>query len=367
MERARARRPRGRVVGGDRSRRIPLSEVSTFDGLAHTLPKAIYTTRDGLASNDILRLFEDSRGDIWIGTANPGGPSRWDRATERFHRYTEEDGLPSPVNFYPNSFAEDRAGDVWIGFNVGGGLVRYLNGRFRRLTSADGLAEGSIFNLFVDSSGRLWVPTTRGGVCRIDHPEAERPTIHTYTTADGLSSDDVKAVTEDRWGRIYLGTGRGIDRLDVATGHIRHYTANEGALLGDVLAALQDRDGTLWFSYGAGLVRLVPEPELQPIPPPILLRLADLNTQVTPSTGVWHHLAAIQSTDPNIGQALYLDGNLIGTSSASIAETAIHLTFGQRGDGTLIAPFLDGLLDEMRIFSRALTAAEIQGIYNAER
>src|SRR5229473_2353776 len=59
--------------------------------------------------------------------------------------------------------------------------------------------------------------------------------------------------------------------FDPATGHVRHYTANEGALLGDVLAALQDRDGALWFSYGTGLVRLVPEPDLPPIPPPVLI------------------------------------------------------------------------------------------------
>src|SRR5581483_5575632 len=119
--------------------------------------------------------------------------------------------------------------------------------------------------------GRLWVPTTRGGVCRIDHPEAERPSLLTYTTAEGLASNDIKAVTEDRRGRIYLGTGRGIDRLDPATGHIRHYTASEGVLLGNVSAAMQDRDGALWFSFNTGLVRLVPEPDLPPIPQPVLI------------------------------------------------------------------------------------------------
>ncbi|HXG93127.1 MAG TPA: two-component regulator propeller domain-containing protein [Blastocatellia bacterium] len=243
----------------------------SFERLAHTPPKSIYTTRDGLASDEIIRLFEDSRGDIWVGTTNRHGLSRWDRASEKFHHYTEQDGLPSLVSYYPISFAEDGAGCVWIGFSVGGGLARFCDGRFTRFTSADGLAEGGIFNLFVDSKGRLWVPTTRGGVCRIDNPKAECPSILTYTTAGGLSSDDVRAVTEDRWGRIYLGTGRGIDRLDPATGHIRHYTANEGALLGDVNAALQDSDGALWFSFATGLVRLVPEADLQPIPPPVLI------------------------------------------------------------------------------------------------
>jgi signal transduction histidine kinase len=55
------------------------------------------------------------------------------------------------------------------------------------------------------------------------------------------------------------------------SGHVRHYTANEGALLGDVNAAMQDRDGALWFSYSTGLVRLLPEPDAPPLPPPILI------------------------------------------------------------------------------------------------
>ena len=38
------------------------------------------------------------------------------------------------------------------------------------------------------------------------------------TAADGLSSNDVGAVVEDRAGRIYAGTARGIDRIELASG-----------------------------------------------------------------------------------------------------------------------------------------------------
>jgi ligand-binding sensor domain-containing protein/signal transduction histidine kinase len=258
------------VATGQGLYRFP--RVSSYEQLASTPPESAYTTRDGLTSNQVLRLLEDSRGDVWVSTANRNGLSRWDRASGAFHHYAQEDGLPSLLSYYAISFCEDRAGNLWIGFSLGGGLVRYRDGRFTRFTSADGLPEGGIYNLFVDSSGRLWVPSTRGGVGRIDDPEAARPNIRTYTTTNGLSSNDIKALTEDRRGRIYLGTGRGIDRLDPATGNIRHYTANEGALLGDMNAALRDRNGALWFSFASGgLVRLVPEPDLQPIPPPILI------------------------------------------------------------------------------------------------
>jgi len=100
--------------------------VASFDLLARTPPKAVYTTRDGLASDEILRVFEDTRGDIWIAEVNGvngHGLSRWERSTETFHHYTEADGLPSPKKVYPISFAEDRTGAIWVGFSVGGGLV----------------------------------------------------------------------------------------------------------------------------------------------------------------------------------------------------------------------------------------------------
>jgi signal transduction histidine kinase/ligand-binding sensor domain-containing protein len=240
--------------------------------LARAAPKAIYTVREGLADNLILRLFEDSRGDVWISsTGERHGLARWERATNTFYHYGEPDGLPSLTDYYPTALCEDGAGNVWVGFSTGGGLVRYRAGRFTPVIAADGLPEGGIFNLFVDSLGRLWAPTTRGGVCRIDNPIQDHPTGRVYTTANGVSSNDIKCVAEDKWGRIYFGTGRGIDRLDPASGRIRHYTTADGALLGDIYAAARDRDGTLWFGFATGPVRLVPEPDSPQLPPPILI------------------------------------------------------------------------------------------------
>jgi signal transduction histidine kinase len=247
-------------------------KTDALEQLSRTAPKAIYTVRDGLADGAILRIFEDSRDDIWISCAGDyRGLSRWERATNTFHHYTEEDGLPSRGEFYATSFCEDGAGDVWAGFSAGGGLLRYRGGRFAAFTTADGLPGGGIFNLYVDSVGRLWAPTTRGGVFRIDNPTEDHLTGRAYTTADGLSSNDVRSVTEDRFGRVYFGTGRGIDRLDPLTGRIRHYGTAEGALLGDIQAAAQDQDGALWFSFPNGTVRLVPEPDSAQQPPAILI------------------------------------------------------------------------------------------------
>jgi signal transduction histidine kinase len=86
---------------------------------------------------------------------------------------------------------------------------------------------------------------------------------------DGLSSNNVSCLTEDDWGRLYLGSGRGVDRLDPESGRVIHYREADGLDVGDVEAALRDRQGRLWFGGPRGLSRLVPGPDRPRAPPPI--------------------------------------------------------------------------------------------------
>jgi hypothetical protein len=87
-------------------------------------------TRDGLAQDSINRLFEDSRGDIWIASLIPGRDvlTRWDRASGRFQRYSAVDGLQA-FNA-PTSFYED-ARHVLVVTLRDGGIARYDGTRFR--------------------------------------------------------------------------------------------------------------------------------------------------------------------------------------------------------------------------------------------
>lgn len=245
-------------------------KVSRVEQLTHTRPKAIYTTREGLTGNQISRLFEDSRGDIWIATTSDSRDrlTRWERATQTFHRYTEADGLP-PFNT-PTRFCVDAAGDLWIGFQEGG-LARYADGRFKFLTTADGVPQGGIRGLHLDHAGRLWIATDLSGLSRIDDPGSDSLRVITYSAAEGLAGNNVRCITEDAWGRIYVGAGRGVDRLDPATGRIRHYTAADGLVNSYVNAAFRHRDGALWFGTLEGLSRLIPEPDRFQSPPPILI------------------------------------------------------------------------------------------------
>jgi ligand-binding sensor domain-containing protein/signal transduction histidine kinase len=243
--------------------------------LARVRPRAVYTTRDGLTGDRVYHVFEDSRGDIWLGT-NPSGQdvvTRWQRRTGSFHRYSTADGLRTATDVHfgaASAFAEDAAGNVWIGFS-GGGLARFAAGVFTFFTAADGVAAGELRHLFFDSRGRLWIGSHTRGVSRADTPATARPQFRTYTVGDGLASDSVRSIAEDRWGRIYLGTARGVDRLDADTGRIRHFTTDDGLSNNEIYSALRDRHGALWFGTLNGVSRFVPQLEGPAQPPGILI------------------------------------------------------------------------------------------------
>jgi ligand-binding sensor domain-containing protein/two-component sensor histidine kinase len=250
--------------------------VKALDQLSRVSPRAIYTTQDGLAGNDVFRLFEDSGGNIWIARSAPTRTilTRWDRASGRFARFTESDGLPAFSR--PLAFSEDRYGAIWVGF-WNGGVARYRSGGFTLFTTSDGVPPGPVGHLYSDPDGRLWLGASGGGIARIDAPQSERPLFVRYTIAQGLSSDYVTAITGDRSGRVYLGsfsrrgTVSSIDRLDPSSGRVRHYTLPPGLEGSEVDAAFRDRHGTLWFATAGGLLSLEPSPDEASVPPSIYI------------------------------------------------------------------------------------------------
>lgn len=273
-------------------------KVSRLEQLARVRPAAVYTTRDGLANDDVTRLFEDSRGDIWIASFVPAREAltRWERATGRFHGYSEKDGLRPYTS--AQAFGEDAEGNLWVGFREGG-LARYRGGQFTMLRSDDGLPAGSVNSLYVDQSGRLWVAISQGGLCRIDDPGGDRPRVVAYTRADGLASDVVLSVTGDLAGRIYVASAQGIDRLDPETGRIKHYSTADGLAGGEFTGAVRDRSGALWFCTSSGLTRHLPEPEHTISPPPILIGAVRVAGVVRPLSALGETAVSLFDLDAN--------------------------------------------------------------------
>jgi ligand-binding sensor domain-containing protein/signal transduction histidine kinase len=246
--------------------RFPAGPIAS---VARQAPAAIYTRRDGLDTDDLFRLFEDSRGDLWISTYadTRGGLCRRTRATGSIHCFGQADGMPAQAPT-PYAFAEDRQGRVWVAFQDG--YLARCDARGARDTRDAGgtrctfvmrnndTLRGVLRDLHVDRAGRLWIASASGGLGRIDDPGASTPRVERYTQADGLASQTIWAIAEDDAGRIYLAGGRGVDRLDPRTREIVNFSEADGLARGEVRAAMRAADGTLWFAAAEGLSRLSP-------------------------------------------------------------------------------------------------------------
>jgi ligand-binding sensor domain-containing protein/signal transduction histidine kinase len=245
-------------------------KVNRLEDLSHTPPKALYTTRDGLPDNNIFRLFEDSRGDVWISTIFPykAALARWVRATGKIEDLSTVPEIA--VLGAATAFTEDASGNLWVGF-YDGGLARYSAGKWESFKEAAGFPRQRINNLYLDRKGRLWAATVFGGAARLDNPQSDSPEVSYYTTANGLAGDLVWAITEDDHGFLYIATNRGIDQLDPEAGFIKRYTTADGLIGNQARVAFRDRQGALWFADLKGVSRLLPEVERPLSRPPILI------------------------------------------------------------------------------------------------
>ncbi len=239
--------------------------VRHLQDLADAAPRTVYTTKDGLPSDDVFRLFEDSRGDIWVSTLWPhpalgtgAGPtlSRWERASGRFHQYGADRGV-TQVNA-ATAFIELPDESIWIGFSEEGEVYRYRDGEFARLGLGGGFAGAFVSAFFREEGGTLWIAWRGGGVCRVDAPEAIAPSCKRITRRDGLASDEVNGIAQDAQGRIYLGTSQGVDVLEHSR-PVCHLDRSHGLPHRYVNVVFDDPEGPIWFGTLNGLARLEPQ------------------------------------------------------------------------------------------------------------
>lgn len=129
--------------------------VSSSACLSQTLPFQSYTTKDGLPSNNITALFQDSRGFLWIGTNN--GLSVYDGAA--FTNYSTVDGLG---NNFITDIAESRIkpGVIWIATIEG--ITKFDGGALTRFSLGASYHSNNLNAIAEDSRSILWCATVEG-------------------------------------------------------------------------------------------------------------------------------------------------------------------------------------------------------------
>jgi diguanylate cyclase (GGDEF)-like protein len=188
----------------------------------------------------------------WLLLSLPGAPSVLaldpERAITQYARASFHAPLVLPHDDV-SALTESRDGYLWIGTVEG--LARFDGVRsvvFDK-SNTPALANNWIKAVLEDRLGRIWIATFGGGVvCR------ENGRFVRYGEQQGLPNELVYSLTEDREGRIWAGTaGNGFVRF--SDGRFVREPGTEAAAGSAVRALLQARDGTLWIGADDGLYR----------------------------------------------------------------------------------------------------------------
>ncbi|HLZ85814.1 MAG TPA: two-component regulator propeller domain-containing protein, partial [Puia sp.] len=166
---------------------------------------------NSLSSARIHTLLADAEGYLWVGTFD-GGLDRFDKQTGIFTHYIHSDTRNSLSNNSVNCICEDSRHDLWIGTANGLDRLDRQTGRFTTWRTTDGLPNNMIYGILEDKARNLWI-STNNGIARFDRNTGA---FRIFTSADGLQSNEFKphSCTETATGRLYFGGVRGFNEFD---------------------------------------------------------------------------------------------------------------------------------------------------------
>ena len=225
-----------------------------------------FNRNDGLLSDQVYSSAMDVEGRLWFGCKQPDGLICRDSGEWKYFT-TGDSGIPSGHIW---DLAADPRGGIWCG-TAGGGLTYFDGTNWTVYTRENGLAGDHVYAVAFDSEGRLWCgcappPDTiipQGGISIFDGQRFENLTSD-YTQGiqvgggnSGLCDNRVYAIAFDDTGRAWMGTkGGGICRYDGTSWAV--YNKSNGLPVnevGDGAAAPCGTDG-VWFGLrGGGLAK----------------------------------------------------------------------------------------------------------------
>lgn len=164
-----------------------------------------------LKNKNINSILKSSQGQIWVGTTMHG-VYIYDLNSRKTQHLVRTNSANSLKYNHITCIMEDRQHRIWVLTN-GGGLHLYLGeGKgFRVFTVADGLGSNTLRGMEEDKKGDLWF-TTNGGISKMD---AKSLAFVNYDEADGLQGKEfiITAHAKNKQGWMFFGGVNGLNYL----------------------------------------------------------------------------------------------------------------------------------------------------------
>ncbi len=286
--------------------------LARYDGSGYIIFKHDPEDNTSISFDDIVSLFEDREGNIWIGTWG-GGLNKYNPYEGKFTSFIYQDDNPDGID--DNivwAICEDKEGNIWLGTERGG-LNKYNpdSGKFVKYqhdeSNRNSICSNSIYSLLCDSSGDIWIVSDKGlsrfnykkksfenftnnpdnnnsispGIVRVLYEDHDKNLwvgtssgLNEYDkisgfkryfsepTTNSLTNNFIISITSDSYNNLWIGTARGLNYFDKKTNRITrffHDPDDSTTLCGNVIYnVLEDNSGTLWVNaYNKGISKSV--------------------------------------------------------------------------------------------------------------
>ena len=276
----------------------------TSSDRSYHLANYTYDANDiySLSHNSAYDICEDSHGRLWIATFG-GGVNCMEQQADGSYRFLN---ARNNLKAYPigrcskaRAIQRDKNGTLWAA--TSNGLLSF-NENFTRAEAIDfklhirepnnkeSLNNNDIYDILLTHEGRLFFATFGGGLNELKATGIQDSVRFTsYTTSNGLPTDVLVSLCEDRKGNIWIGTESGLSRMNANSLHFDNFLKGElgEELIFEESTALTRADGILLFGSNRGLLTFNPA-DIQTnryVPSIVFCGLKIANENITPQEG----------------------------------------------------------------------------------
>jgi ligand-binding sensor domain-containing protein/signal transduction histidine kinase/CheY-like chemotaxis protein/AraC-like DNA-binding protein len=190
---------------------------------------------------------------VWSGIFK-NGLDIVDIHTYQLRHYTPEElGLRGEGSVY--ALYRDSKGRVWLGT----ASALYLMTSPMHFTQVKGLPTLFTQDIVEDRKGRIWIATMGDGLFCYNPETRSYKRFVVTGKPHSILSNSVSSISVDHQGKFWLATDRGgISHFDPLTGQAVNYSKQEGLPDDVTYKSLEDQWGNQWFGTNHGIVRLNP-------------------------------------------------------------------------------------------------------------
>lgn len=205
---------------------------------------SVISAPNGLPSDIVTALYNDSNGDLWIGTAQNGLYRKKNGSNTVQQVFRSNNSLENNIN------AIDGApGLIWVASNNGVYSMDISTLERKHFNTTNGLPHNLINDIYVDPEGRVWLATRTSGLFCLDEEYSRK--------IDNDPKLEFLSLVPDGQGNIWAGTnGDGLFMFGPDT-TLKYFTTENGLRSNFCYAVGLDPEGNIWVGHRLGLSKIM--------------------------------------------------------------------------------------------------------------